>query len=67
MIRAGAKNFKYVTVVVDPEDYPTLMRNMRENNGDTSLDFRFYLAKKVFSLTYEYDRAIYNYLMSVNL
>jgi len=67
MIRAGAKNFKYVTVVVDPEDYPRLMRNMRENNGDTSLDFRFYLAKKVFSLTYEYDRAIYNYLMSVNL
>lgn len=62
MIRAAAKNFRYVTVVVDPNDYPELMRNMRMNNGDTSLDFRFYLAKKVFNLTYLYDKAIYEYL-----
>ncbi|MCS7281361.1 MAG: IMP cyclohydrolase [Desulfobacterota bacterium] len=64
MIRAGAKNFKYVTVVTDPNDYPELIRNMKENNGDTSLDFRFYLAQKVFKLTYEYDKAIFEYLSS---
>lgn len=67
MIRAGAKNFKYVTVVTDPNDYPELMKNMKANGGDTSLDFRFYLAKKVFNLTYQYDKAIHEYLMSVKI
>lgn len=62
MIRAGAKNFKYVTVVVDPEDYPKVIGNMRENNGATTAELRFYLAKKVFYLTADYDRAIYEYL-----
>lgn len=67
LIRAGAKNFKYVTTVVDPDDYPLLMANMRENNGSTSLEFRFYLAKKVFKITHEYDKAIFEYLQSVTL
>lgn len=67
MIRAAAKNFKYVTVVVDPSDYPELMKNIRENGGATSLDFRFYLAKKVFSLTSQYDKLIYEYLSSARI
>ncbi|MCX7857882.1 MAG: IMP cyclohydrolase [Deltaproteobacteria bacterium] len=67
MIRAAAKNFRYVTVIVDPDDYPELMKNMRANNGDTTLEFRFYLAKKVFNLTYQYDRAIFEYLASAKL
>jgi phosphoribosylaminoimidazolecarboxamide formyltransferase/IMP cyclohydrolase len=33
MIRAAAKNFKYVTVVVDPEDYARVIENMTENDG----------------------------------
>lgn len=65
MIRAAAKNFKYVTVVVDPDDYPKVMENMKTNNGETTEDLRFYLAKKVFSITSDYDKAIYAYLSNI--
>jgi phosphoribosylaminoimidazolecarboxamide formyltransferase/IMP cyclohydrolase len=65
MIRAAAKNFKYVTVVVDPDDYPRIIENMKVNNGETTADLRFYLARKVFYLTADYDKAIYNYLSEI--
>jgi phosphoribosylaminoimidazolecarboxamide formyltransferase/IMP cyclohydrolase len=67
MIRAAAKNFKYVTVVVDPGDYPKVIENMKANNGETTEDLRFYLAKKVFFLTSDYDTAIYAYLSEIKL
>lgn len=66
MIRAAAKNFKYVTVVVDPDDYHRVMENMKKNDGATTEELRFSLAKKVFLLTSDYDRAIYNYLSRTN-
>jgi phosphoribosylaminoimidazolecarboxamide formyltransferase/IMP cyclohydrolase len=62
MIRAAAKNFNYVTVVVDPEDYPRVMEDMKAHNGETTKELRFFLAKKVFFKTSDYDRAIYDYL-----
>ncbi len=62
MIRAAAKNYRYVTVVVDPEDYPRVMDDMKKNNGGTTEELRFYLAKKVFYFTSDYDNAIYTYL-----
>jgi len=62
MIRAAAKNFKYVTVVVDPADYARVVENMKVNGGATSEDFRFYLARKVFHITSEYDKNICVYL-----
>ena len=65
MIRSAAKNFKYVTVVVDPDDYPKLMEDMKRHNGETSEDLRFYLAKKVFSITSDYDKTIFTYLSNV--
>jgi phosphoribosylaminoimidazolecarboxamide formyltransferase / IMP cyclohydrolase len=65
MIRAAAKNYKYVTVVVDPEDYPKVIENMKHNNGETTEDLRFYLAKKVFFFTSDYDSAIYTYLSKI--
>ncbi len=65
MIRAAAKNHKYVTVVVDPEDYPKVMDDMKAHNGETTEELRFYLARKVFSITSEYDKAIFNYLSKV--
>lgn len=67
MIRAAAKNFRYVTVVVDPGDYPRVIKNLKTHNGETTEDLRFYLAKKVFFLTSDYDRAIYNYLSEIKL
>ncbi len=61
LLRAAAKNFKFVTVVVDPEDYPLVVKEIKEQ-GNTTLQTRFYLAKKVFNLTSEYDRMIAEYL-----
>ena len=62
MIRSAAKNYESVTVVVDPGDYDTILENMRENNGETSLKLREHLAIKAFIKTSDYDRAIGNYL-----
>jgi phosphoribosylaminoimidazolecarboxamide formyltransferase/IMP cyclohydrolase len=62
MLRAAAKNYQAVTVVVDPADYPRLMAEMKHNKGATNLGTRFTLARKVFSWTHEYDGAIYRYL-----
>ena len=62
MLRAAAKNYQAVTVVVDPADYPRLMAEMKLNKGATNLATRFALARKVFKLTHEYDGAIYRYL-----
>jgi phosphoribosylaminoimidazolecarboxamide formyltransferase/IMP cyclohydrolase len=66
MLRSAAKNFKYVTVVVDPSDYPQVIQEISEL-GETTLATRFALAKKVFDLTSRYDRAISNYLKDVTL
>jgi len=65
MIRAAAKNFKYVTVVVDPDDYGKVVENMKANDGATTEELRFYLARKVFALTSAYDRAITDYLSKI--
>jgi phosphoribosylaminoimidazolecarboxamide formyltransferase / IMP cyclohydrolase len=62
MVRAAAKNFKFVTVVVDPEDYGKVIAEMKANKGETTESLRFYLARKVFGLTSDYDAAIFKYL-----
>ena len=62
MIRSAAKNYESVTVVVDPADYDTVLENMRENNGETTLKLRERLAIKAFIKTSEYDRVISNFL-----
>ncbi len=62
LLRAAAKNYQAVTVVVDPADYPHIMAEMKLTKGATNLATRFNLAKKVFKLTHEYDGAIYHYL-----
>jgi phosphoribosylaminoimidazolecarboxamide formyltransferase/IMP cyclohydrolase len=63
MLRSAAKNYKDVAVVVDPQDYPHLMQEMKLNKGALNLGTRFMLATKVFKLTSGYDSAIYNYLV----
>ena len=66
MLRSAAKNFRYVTVIVDPSDYPKVLKEITES-GQTTLETRFELAKKVFMHTWQYDRAISDYLESVQL
>ncbi len=67
LLRASAKNFRYVTVVVDPADYEMVLKEMRENDGQTTLKTRFLLARKVFETTAAYDRAIVQYLAGINV
>ncbi|MDQ1336862.1 MAG: hypothetical protein QG552_3812 [Thermodesulfobacteriota bacterium] len=67
MLRSSAKNFKFVTVVVDPADYQTVLKEMEASGGETTLETRFRLARKVFRLTHEYDGAISRYLDAVSL
>jgi len=67
MLRSSAKNFKFVTVVVDPADYRPVIDEMKASGGETTLSTRFQLARKVFALTHRYDGAISNYLNSVDL
>lgn len=62
MLRSAAKNFKDVTVIVDPDDYAEVLKEMAVSSGETLLSTRFRLAKKVFRLTHEYDGAISRYL-----
>jgi len=62
MIRSAAKNYESVTVVVDPADYDSVLENMRENSGETTLKLREHLAIKAFIKTSDYDRTIGNYL-----
>ncbi|MBE9574666.1 MAG: IMP cyclohydrolase [Proteobacteria bacterium] len=66
MIRSAAKNFKDVTVITDPSDYSRVLGEISES-GTTSLETRFELAKKVFNLTWHYDRAISDYLGKVRV
>ncbi len=65
MLRAAAKNFNDVTVIVDPADYPQVLAEMKET-GNTTLETRFKLAVKVFDLTSKYDTAIVNWLKKVD-
>ncbi len=66
LLRASAKNFRDVTVVVDPADYQRVLAEMKENNGETTLKTRFELARKVFETTSQYDTAIYQYLKGID-
>ncbi len=66
MIRSAAKNFKDVTVITDPSDYSRVLQEISES-GTTTLETRFELAKKVFNLTWHYDRAISDYLGKVRV
>jgi len=65
MLRSAAKNFKFVTVVCEPEDYDLVADQIEENN-DTDLETRKLLARKVFTKTHRYDEAIENYIRGVN-
>jgi phosphoribosylaminoimidazolecarboxamide formyltransferase/IMP cyclohydrolase len=61
MIRAAAKNHRFVTVLVDPADYPRVLDEM-DKTGGTSDALRFELMVKAYTRTSEYDAAISSWL-----
>ena len=64
MIRAAAKNYRDVTVVVDPADYSLIIGELKAQST-TSLKTRQYLAAKVFQYTAYYDGLISNYFNQI--
>src|SRR6266542_1460988 len=62
MIRSSAKNWQDVSVVVLPEDYITVIEEMKDNDGSLSLATRSLLARKAFGQTSLYDAIVYAYL-----
>jgi phosphoribosylaminoimidazolecarboxamide formyltransferase / IMP cyclohydrolase len=62
MIRAAAKNYNDVAVVVDPGDYPKLLGEFTAHGGCTTRKLRQELAQKAFARTAVYDAAISNWL-----
>jgi phosphoribosylaminoimidazolecarboxamide formyltransferase/IMP cyclohydrolase len=66
LLRAAAKNFQDVLVVVSPEDYPKVLEELAREGGPT-LAFRFELMKKAFMHTAQYDGMIAMTMQHVDL
>ena len=62
MIRAGAKNHAFVSVVVDPQDYDAVLDEMDAQGGATSYGFRQRLAQTAYARTAAYDAAVSNWM-----
>jgi len=65
MIRSAAKNFPSVVVIVDPEDYSSILAKLRQ--GSIDLKERKRLAQKAFQHVAIYDTAIAQYLSEETL
>ena len=64
LIRSAAKNHNYVAVITNPDKYESIIKELKENNGELSLNTRKILALEAFSHTARYDSIISNYLHS---
>jgi len=66
LVRAAAKNYKYITVLTSPDQYKEFILNLEKNKGTTSLEFRKKLSQEAFNLTAYYDSVISEYLNMKN-
>jgi phosphoribosylaminoimidazolecarboxamide formyltransferase / IMP cyclohydrolase len=66
LVRAAAKNFRDVLVVVDPSDYPDVLEQLARDGGP-HLEFRFEMMKKAFEHTGQYDMTIAMTLKAVDV
>lgn len=65
MLRSAAKNHQYVSVVVDPTDYATVISELKES-GEVQFETRRALAAKVFRHTAAYDSMIASYMTELS-
>jgi phosphoribosylaminoimidazolecarboxamide formyltransferase / IMP cyclohydrolase len=61
LIRAGAKNYNDVLVVSGREQYPDLLKLLKEKHGSVSLEERRFFAAKAFQTSSGYDTSIFKY------
>lgn len=64
MVRSAAKNFRYVSLVVNPERYKSIIHEMRAHEGAVTFATRYRLAQEAFEYTARYDKFISEYLLS---
>ena len=60
-LRAGAKNYRSVTVISYASDYGLVLETMSKNNGSTTLEIREYLAFRVFLRMAIYEMSVLIY------
>ncbi len=63
MLRGAAKNHEFVTVVVDPADYPRVLGELAAHGGATTFDLRAALAASAYAHTARYDTMVAQWLM----
>lgn len=63
MIRAAAKNYKDVLIVVDPSDYSNIIKKIKSNSIDEN--YRLELSAKAFNYTAYYDAMISSYFNDI--
>ena len=61
MVRAAAKNFNNVTIITNKKDYSSLIEELENHKGKTTLKFRELMSAKAFGLTAYYDAMIANW------
>ena len=66
MVRAAAKNYNDVTVITSVEQYPELIKEIKNNRGSTSLNFRKDMSRLAFTETAYYDSLISNYFNKIS-
>ena len=66
MVRAAAKNYNDVTIVTSISQYEELIKNLNENKGATSLEFRKKAALEAFGETAYYESLIFNYFNNIS-
>ncbi len=62
LLRAAAKNYQDVAVLIDSQDYPGILDELEKNQGELTLQTKKRLALKVFEHTANYDRIIASFL-----
>ena len=62
MIRSAAKNHGFVTVVVDVDDYSSVLSELTKNDGQTTYALRQRLAQTAYARTAAYDTAVSNWM-----
>ncbi|MBI5444700.1 MAG: IMP cyclohydrolase [Deltaproteobacteria bacterium] len=62
LIRAAAKNYRFVTVIVDPADYQRVLSEIDRCGGEVSPELNFEFSIKAFGRTSQYDAAIAGWL-----
>ena len=63
MLRGAAKNHEFVTVVVDPANYPRLLGELDTHGGATTFELRASLAASAYAHTAQYDTVVAQWLM----